>query len=131
MLILSVHAPEPFPGTDSNIAELSVQLQGRVLGGIAVLPTNLFLGVVSPNQPVQRTIQLKTDGTQAFAVLGIAADTFDVSAEWDMEKRTFHEVFISISANGAPRGLIEDTVSIQTDHPDVAPIEITVKGVLP
>lgn len=130
-LILSVHAPEPFPKTDSNITELSVQLQGRVLGGITVLPTNLFLGVVSPNQPIQRTIQLKTDGTQAFAVLGIAADTFDVSAEWDPEKQTFHEVFISISANGAPRGLIEDTISIQTDHPDVAPIEITVKGVLP
>jgi len=130
-LILSVHALKPFPGTDSDTAELSVQLQGRVLGDIVVLPTNLFLGVMPPNQPVQRTIQLKTDGTQAFAVLGIAADTFDVSAEWNTEKRTSHELFISISANGALKGLVEDTISIQTDHPDVASIEISVKGVLP
>ena len=131
VLTLSGRAPTVIPGTDSEKFELPIQFQGRVLGGIEALPANLFLGVLSPNQAVQRTIQLKTDGIQPFAVLGIAADNFEISAEWDTKKRASHEVFISISANQVPNGLVEDTISIQTDHPDVASIEISVKGVLP
>ncbi len=131
VLTLSGRAPAVIPGTDSETIALPIQFKGRVLGDIVPLPANLFLGVMSPNQSVQRAIQLKTDGTQAFAVLGITADTFDVSAELSAEKQISHELLITFSADGAPKGLVEDTISIQTDHPDVASIDISVKGVLP
>lgn len=131
MLMFSGKAQAVIPGTDSEKFELPIHFQGRVLGSIEALPANLFLGVLSPHQTVQRTIQLKTDSTQAFAVLGIAADIFEVSAERDTEQQMSHELFLSISANRVLKGLVEDTISIQTDHPDVASIEISVKGVIP
>lgn len=131
VLTFSAQAPAGIHGPDSETLELSISFQGRVLGGIEVLPANLFLGVLSPNHPVQRKVQLKTDGTLPFAVLGIAADLFEVSAEGDTEKQTSHELFLSISVKGEPKGFVEDTLSIQTDHPDVPTIDISVKGVIP
>ena len=129
-LTLSIKAPTVIPGTNSETLELSIQFQGRVLGGIVALPANLFLGVMPHNSPVQRTLQLKTDGTHVFSVLGITADKFEVSVETAEEKQLSHDLFLTISASGVRKGLLEDTLSIQTDHPDVKTIEIPVKGVV-
>lgn len=128
-LTLFIKAPTVIPGTNSETLELSIQFQGRVLGGIVALPANLFLGVMPHNYPVQRTLQLKTDGTHAFSVLGITADKFEVSVETTEEKRRSHDLFLTISAAGVQKGLLEDTLSIQTNHPEVKTIEIPVKGV--
>ena len=129
-LTLSIKASTVIPGTHSETLELSIQFQGRVLGGIVALPANLFLGVMPRSHPVQRTLQLKTDGTHAFSVLGITADKFEVSVETSEEKQRSHDLFLAISVAGIRKGFLEDTLSIQTNHPEVKTIEIPVKGVV-
>lgn len=129
-LTLSIKASTVIPGTHSETLELSIQFQGRVLGGIVALPTNLFLGVMPRNHPVQRTLQLKTDGKHAFSVLGVTADKFEVSVEIAEEKQQSHDLFLAISVPGVRKGFLEDTLSIQTSHPEVKTIEIPVKGVV-
>ena len=116
---------------DEDKTELVVQFQGRVLGGIVALPANLFLGVLSPHQEVQHTIQLKTDSVQAFSVLNVTSDNFEVSAELSEENQAVHDVLLSLSAGDAPKGLIEGIIWITTDSPDVPQIAISVKGVYP
>ncbi len=130
-LTLSITAPTVIPGTDSETLDLSLEFQGWALGGIVALPANVFLGVMSPNQPVQRKIQLKTDSRQPFRVLSLTADTLEVSTEPTEEPRKSHDLFFTVSAVNASKGIVEGTITIQTDHPDVRTIEIPVKGVVP
>lgn len=110
--------------------ELVSRFQGRVLGGIVALPANLFLGVLSPKQVVQHTIELKTDSGQAFSLLNIAADNFTLSTELPTENGTTHEVRLSLSVDHTQTGLVKGTIHIQTDHPEVPQIDIPVRGVL-
>ncbi len=129
-LTLTIKAPAVIPGTDSDTLELSIEFQGRVLGGIVALPANLFLGALSSNESVERTLKLKTDGTRSFSVLGITADNVEVFAEPASEKRLSHDLLFTVSAPGAPEGLIEGTITLETDHPDASTIEVPVKGVV-
>lgn len=117
--------------TDAAKSELVIQFSGHVQGGIRVVPANLFLGVVSPSsQSIQREIQIKTDGENAFSILSISAETFDVSAEVPTQPQTVHDVVLSFSMDESLKGLVSDTVRIATDYPDVPQIDIHVKGVL-
>lgn len=112
--------------------ELVIQFQGRVRGEITVLPANLFLGVLSPSGgSVERVVRIKTDGEQAFALLNVTADFFEVTAEIPTRQQTTHELILSFTPNRTRKGLVEETIQIQSDHPNVPQIDIYVKGVLP
>lgn len=135
-LVLSVQTPEGFPGSDGGRLELSVQFQGRVLGGIVVLPQNLFLGVLSElGDPLERTLQIKSDGNQPFVLKQVSADNFSVAASLSTSPATAHEVVLSIAHNamskGVASGLSEGIIRIVTDHPYTPEITIPVKAVHP
>lgn len=133
-LTLSAQTQETLPGTDSNTFEMAIQFEGRVLGGIVVLPQNLFLGVLdSSGKSVQKKVHIKTDGSFPFALKKVSAENFKVTAELGPEPRKVHDVVLSIAPKGdnASSGLVEGTIRIATDHPDVPEIAIPVKAVKP
>lgn len=133
-LTLSAQTQEVLPGTDSKTLEMSIQFQGRVLGGIVVLPQNLFLGVLDGSgKSVQRKVHIKTDGSLPFVLKKVSADNFSVAADLAMEPQTAHEVGLSITpkTDTPSSGLVEGTIQIATDHPDVPEIAIPVKAVKP
>ncbi len=133
-LTLSAQTQEALPGIDSNTFEMSIHFEGRVLGGIVVLPQNLFLGVLDGSgKSVQRKVHINTDGSLPFALKKVSADNFSVAADLAMEPQTAHEVGLSITPkmDSPSSGLVEGTIRIATDHPDVPEIAIPVKAVKP
>lgn len=134
LLTITVQAQEVLPGTDSRELEMSIQFQGRVLGGIVVLPQNLFLGVLDGSgKSVQKYVQIRTDGSRPFALKKITADNFSVAVSLATEPQTVHEVQLNITPkmNSKTSGLVEGTIQITTTHPDVPEISIPVKAVTP
>jgi len=132
VLTFSVESPEIFPGTDSNTLTLSIEFQGRVLGGIVVLPQNLFLGVLdSSGKSIQRNVHIKTDGSQPFVLTKVAAEGFSVAAALSQTPQTAHEVQLSITPKpgSLSSGLVEGTIQIFTTHPDVLHLTIPLKAV--
>ena len=133
-LTLSTHTQEALPGTESKELEMSIQFQGRVLGGIVVLPQNLFLGVLDGSgKSLQKKVQIKTDGSRPFALKKVTAENFSVTASLSQEPQTAHEVALSITpkTDSPSSGLVEGTIQIFTTHPDVPKITIPVKAVNP
>ncbi len=133
-LTITAQAQEVLPGTDSNDLEMSIEFRGRVLGGIVVLPQNLFLGVLDGSgKSVQKKVQIRTDSNRPFALKKITADNFSVTASLSKEPQTAHEVALAITpkTDGPSSGLIEGTIQIFTTHPDVPEITIPVKVVIP
>ena len=134
-LTFSAQTQEVLPGTDSKKLEMSVQFQGRVLGGIVVLPQNLFLGVLNESgESLQKRVQIKTDGSLPFTVKKVSAGNyFTVTVDLTMESRRLHDIvlFIAPKVDDSSSGLIEGTIQIATDHPDVPEIAIPVKAVKP
>ena len=133
-LTLSAQTQKVLPGTDSKALEMSIQFQGRVLGGIVVLPQNLFLGVLDGSgKSVQRKVHIKTDSSLPFSLKKVSPDNFSVAADLAMEPQTAHEVGLSITpkTDSPLSGLVEGTIRIATDHPDVPEIAIPVKAVKP
>ena len=131
-LTLSAQTQEALPGTDSNTFEMPIQFEGRVLGGIVVLPQNLFLGVLDGSgKSVQRKVYIKTDGSLPFALKKVSADNFSVSADLAIAPQTAYEVELSITPkpDSGSSGLIEGMIQISTNHPDVPKITIPVKAV--
>ena len=133
-LTITAQAQEVLPGTDSKELELSIQFQGRVLGGIVVLPQNLFLGVLGgSDKSIQKKVQIKTDGNSPFALKKVAADNFSVDATLVKEPQTAHEIELTITpkTNTVTTGLVEGTIQIFTSHPDIPKITIPIKAVTP
>ena len=133
-LTITAQAQEILPGTDSKEFEISVQFQGRVLGGIMVLPQNLFLGVLDGSgKSLQKKVQIKTDGSLPFALKKVAADNFAVEASLATKPQTAHEVDLTITPkiDNPSSGLVEGEIQIFTTHPDVPEITIPVKAVTP
>jgi hypothetical protein len=133
-LTITAQAQEVLPGTESKDLEMSIQFQGRVLGGIVVLPQNLFLGVLDGSgKSLQKKVQIKTDGSRPFALKKVTAENFSVTASLSQEPQTAHEVVLSITpkTDSPSSGLVEGTIQIFTTHPDVPKITIPVKAVTP
>ena len=131
-LTITAQAQQVLPHTDSKEFEIAIQFQGRVLGGIVVLPQNLFLGVLDGSgKSFQKKIQLKTDANQPFALEKISADKFSVAATLAKEPQTAHEVMLSITpkVGSYSFALVEGTIQIFTTHPHVPKITIPIKAV--
>ena len=73
-----------FATNDQNGSQIPVEVEGRVMPGITVSPTALFMGVVQPGQTV--TKQLVVKGKKPFRILGVSCD--DKSFKFDTSKET-------------------------------------------
>jgi hypothetical protein len=105
---------------DQNGSQVPVQVEGRVMPGIMVSPTALFMGVVQPGQKV--TKQLVVKGKKPFRILSIDCDDksfkFDTSKEKDAKE--LHLVPVTFLA-GTDEGKVVKTIKIKTDQGEMTP----------
>ena len=128
---LQVHLDKDAPGgylndhlmlvtNDANATQIPVEVDGRVMPGITVSPTALFMGVVQPGQKVTKQLVLK--GKQPFRVLGIACD--DKSFQFDTSKeesaKELHLIPVTFTA-GTDAGKVVNTIKIETDQGQMTP----------
>lgn len=105
---------------DAAAAQIPVLVEGRVMPGITVSPTALFMGVVQPGQKV--TKQLVVKSKKPFRILDITCE--DRSFQFDKSKvntpKELHLVPVSFTA-GTDAGKIVKTIRIKTDQGELTP----------
>ncbi len=105
---------------DAAASQIPVLVEGRVMPGITVSPTALFMGVVQPGQKVTKPLVVK--GKKPFRILGISCD--DGSFQFDTSKegtpKELHLVPVTFTA-GADAGKVVKTIKIKTDQGEMTP----------
>jgi hypothetical protein len=110
MLVTNDDAGQQFP----------VLVEGRVMPGITVSPTALFMGVVQSGQKV--TKQLVVKSKKPFRILGVSCEdksfVFDTSKEESAKE--LHLIPVTFTA-GTDAGKLVKTIKIETDQGLMAP----------
>jgi hypothetical protein len=105
---------------DAQGEQIPVPIEGRVLAGITVSPTSLFMGVVRPGQKV--TKQLVVKGKKPFRILSVTCDdksfVFDTSA--NHAAKAIHLIPVTFAA-GTDAGKVAKTIKIKTDQGEMMP----------
>lgn len=106
---------------DETNQQIPVLVEGRVVPGISVSPTALFMGVVQPGQTV--TKKLVVTSKKPFRILSITCTDpksfkFDISKEGGPAK--LHQIPVTFVA-GADVGKIVKTIKIKTDQGEMTP----------
>lgn len=99
---------------DSQTKQIPLSVEGRVLSGVTVSPSSLFMGVVEPGATV--TKQLVVKSSRPFRIVSISCD--DPSFEFDNsaggEAKAVHLVPVTFVA-GADEGRVTKKIRILTD----------------
>lgn len=105
---------------DYNRPQVPVLVEGRVLAGVTVSPSVLFMGVVEPGKTV--TKQLVVRSKRPFRILAIECE--DESFEFDTsgadEPKALHLIPVTFLA-GDDLGKITKKIRIETDLEDMSP----------
>ena len=105
---------------DQNGSQIPVQVEGRVMPGIMVSPTALFMGVVQPGQKV--TKQLVVKGKKPFRIVSITCDDklFKFDTSKDNAAKELHLIPVTFLA-GSDAGKVVKTIKIKTDQGEMTP----------
>ncbi len=105
---------------DARSTQIPLLVEGRVLPGITVSPSALFLGVVDPGQKV--TKQLVVTGKKPFRILSITCDdkSFTFGGGAEKTPKTLHLIPVSFVA-GKSSGKVSRTIKIETDLGESTP----------
>jgi hypothetical protein len=105
---------------DASNQQIPVLIEGRIMPGITVSPTALFMGVVQPGQTVTRQLVVKSK--KPFKILGVTCE--DKSFKFDTSKegqaKELHLVPVTFIA-GTDAGRVTKTIKIQTDQGQMTP----------
>ena len=114
---------------DPQATQIPLLVEGRVLPGVTVSPSSLFMGVVEPGQKV--TKQLVVKGKKPFRILSITCDdkSFTFGKVADKTPKTLHLVPVSFVA-GKTSGKVNRTIKIETDLGESTP-ELAAYAVVP
>ncbi|MBU4398582.1 MAG: hypothetical protein KKE86_04520, partial [Planctomycetes bacterium] len=113
---------------DDRDGQIPVLVEGRILPGISVSPTALFMGVVQPGRKV--TKQLVVKGKKPFRILEISCDdeSFQFHASADQSPKQLHLVPVTFQA-GDEAGKVVETIRIKTDQGETTP-ELTAYAIV-
>jgi len=105
---------------DYNRRQVPVLVEGRVLAGVTVSPSVLFMGVVEPGKTV--TKQLVVRSKRPFRILGIECDdeSFEFDTEGADEPKALHLIPVTFLA-GEDLGKVTKKIRIETDLKDMTP----------
>jgi hypothetical protein len=105
---------------DTEGTQIPLLVEGRILPGITVSPSSLFMGVVPPGQKV--TKQLVVKSKRPFRIVSITCDdkSFQFGNISDPTPKTLHLVPVSFIAGGNA-GKVNRTIKIETDLGTTAP----------
>ncbi len=99
---------------DRRLTQVPVPVEGRVVSGLTVSPSSLFMGVIEPGKKV--TTQLVVRGDRPFRITSISCDAegfqFDTSGE-DVPK-PLHLIPVTFVAGDDP-GRVVRKIRIETD----------------
>ncbi len=102
---------------DRRLKEVPLEVEGRVLSGITVSPSSLFMGVVKPGQTVEKKLVIR--GKKPFIIKGIESDNgefkFDTSKQQTPKKT--HVIPVTFIAGKDP-GKVNTQIRIETDLGD-------------
>lgn len=113
---------------DGRDGQILVLVEGRILPGISVSPTALFMGVVQSGQKV--TKQLVVKGKKPFRILDISCDgeSFQFQTSADESPKKLHLVPVTFQA-GDEAGKVVETIRIKTDQSETTP-ELTAYAIV-
>lgn len=105
---------------DGRGGQIPVLVEGRIVPGISVSPTALFMGVVQPDRKV--TKQLVVKGKKPFRILEISCDdeSFQFQTSADGPPKKLHLIPVTFQA-GLDAGKVIETIRIKTDRSETTP----------
>jgi hypothetical protein len=105
---------------DAAGTQIPLLVEGRVLSGITVSPSSLFMGVVQPGQKVTKPLVIKSK--KPFRILSIDCDdkSFEFGKETDQTPKALHVIPVTFLA-GADSGKVTRTIRIETDLGETTP----------
>jgi len=122
---LSVHLGEKAPPgyvndqlvlmtNDQRMPQVPLAVDGRVLSGLTISPSTLFMGVLKPGQEIEKKLIVR--GEKPFRVLSVQCDDehFQADTSAGQEPKTLHLIPITYVAGDAP-GKVTGKLQIETD----------------
>lgn len=105
---------------DGQSSQMPLSVGGRVVSGITVSPSALFLGVVRPGQEVTKSIVVKAK--KPFRILSITCGdkAFTFGKESDASPKVVHVIPVKFLASG-DTGKVMKTIRIETDLGQTTP----------
>ena len=102
---------------DYRLKQVPLEVDGRVLSGITVSPSSLFMGVMKPGDTIKKKLVIR--GKKPFRIKAIEADggAFSFDTSKDKEAKKTHVIPITFLA-GKDSGKITHKISIETDLGD-------------
>lgn len=99
---------------DSRMAEVPVEVEGRVVSQLSISPDSLLLGVLKPGQKVTKQLVLKSK--RPFNVTGVKCDGDDSCFEFKTPEgaKPLQLVAVTFTAGNQP-GKLARTITIETD----------------
>lgn len=109
-----------FVTDDSQAAQMPLPIEGRVVSGVSVSPSSLFMGIVQPGQEVTKSLVVRAN--QPFRIVSITCGdkSFTFGPEKDGSAKAVHVIPVTFSA-GADPGKVAKTIRITTDLGKTAP----------
>jgi hypothetical protein len=106
--------------TNDGDQKIPVLVEGRVMPGITVSPSALFMGVVKPGQKV--TQRLVVTSKKPFKILSITCDdkSFQFEQPKDDASSKVHQIPVTFVA-GTDAGKVVKTIKIKTDQGEMTP----------
>lgn len=106
---------------DSQLRQVPVPINGRVVSGITVTPQSLFMGVAQPGQKLSKTIVVR--GKKPFRILAIECENkaFEFDTSQEHTPKEVHVIPVVFTASGDSTGKVADKIRIQTDHGEEPP----------
>ena len=100
--------------------QIPLTVEGRIVSGITVSPSSLFMGVVQPGREVIKSLVVRSQ--RPFRILSIACDdhSFTFGQPSDPSPKTLHVVPVKFTA-GREAGKVTRTIHIVTDSGQNAP----------
>ncbi|MBN1909723.1 MAG: DUF1573 domain-containing protein [Pirellulales bacterium] len=122
---VSVHVDENTPAgylnehlvlvtNDYRLKQVPLAVEGRIVSGVSVSPSTLFMGVVEPGQKVQKKLVVRAK--KPFRILSIHCPdgSFEFDSNATKEAKTLHLVPVTFVAGKKP-GKISQKIEIETD----------------
>lgn len=109
---------------DARAAEVPIDVEGRVLSGLTVSPSSLFLGTLKPGSKVKKTVVVQAK--QPFHITAINCDDDSLVGSAPKTASRQHAVPLTFTA-GETSGRRSYTVQIDTDLPGNVTAELPVQ----
>jgi hypothetical protein len=113
--------------SDTLKSEIRVPVTASLLGDIVAEPGVIAFGPTLPGKYLQQTVKVSSPGSTTFKLASVESSISQLEFEVAELQGSSYEVKIKVK-NGAPAGRVMGSITIKTDRPGEAPLEVRVAG---